>query len=120
MNKEEIDNLENYLKNDLPKIEPTIPIANFGSVDLEDLMSSIKQFKKVPTSDELLRENKRLRSQLEEKDKIIEEINNRCNQEISAATLQYEKHKRNDTWQYLIAHKRILEILERGKNVNSK
>ena len=68
MNKEEIDNLENYLKNELPKIELPIPITNFGSVDLEDLMDSIKQFKKVPTSDELLKENKKLREQLEEKD----------------------------------------------------
>ena len=71
MSKEEIDNLENYLKNELSKIESTIPITTFGSVNLEDLMDSIKQFKKVPTSDELLRENKRLREQLEERDKII-------------------------------------------------
>ena len=76
MNTEKIDNLESYLKNELPKIEPTIPITNFGSVDLENLMDSIKQFKKVPTFDELLRENKRLREQLEEKDKIIDEILN--------------------------------------------
>ena len=41
------------------------------------------------------------------------------NQEISAANVQYERHKRNDSWQYIIAHKRILEILERGKNENS-
>ena len=71
MNKEEIDNLEDYLKTKLPKIELSIPITTFGSVDLEDLMDNIKQFKKVPTADELLRENKRLKSQLEEKDKVI-------------------------------------------------
>ena len=57
-----------------------------------------------------------LQKQVEEKDKTIDEIEKRCNQEISAATIQYERHKRNDTWQYIIAHKRILEILERGKN----
>ncbi len=118
MNKEEIDNLEDYLKNELPKIELPIPVTTFGSVNLDDLMDSIKKFKKVPTSDELLRENKRLREQLEEKDKVIDEIEKRCNQEISAATIQYERHERNDTWQYIIAHKRILEILERGKNGN--
>ena len=71
MNKEEIDNLEDYLKTKLPKIELSIPITTFGSLDLEDLMDNIKQFKKVPTADELLRENKRLKSQLEEKDKVI-------------------------------------------------
>lgn len=120
MNKEEIDNLEDYLRNKLPTIEPTIPIANFGSIDLDYLMNSIRQFKKVPTFDELLRENKRLRSQLEEKDKVIKEVEKRCNQEINSAMIQYERHKRNDTWQYIIVHKRILEILERGKNANSK
>ena len=59
-----------------------------------------------------------LEKQLEEKDRVINEINKRCNQEINAAAIQYERHKRNDTWQYIIAHKRILEILERGKNDN--
>ncbi len=57
-----------------------------------------------------------LQHQLEEKDKVIGEIEKRCNQEISAATIQYERHKRNDIWQYIIAHKRILEILEGGKS----
>ena len=74
MNKEEIDSLETYLKDKLPKIEPTIPIPTFESVNLEDLMDSIRQFKKVPTSDELLRENKKLRNQLEEKDKVIDKV----------------------------------------------
>ena len=60
-----------------------------------------------------------LKKQLEEKDKVISEINKRCNQEISAALIQYERHKRNDTWQYIIAHRRILEILERGKSENN-
>ena len=74
MNKEEIDNLEDYLKNKLPKIVPTIPIESFGSVDLADLTDSIRQFEKIPTLDELLRENKRLKKQLEEKDKVINEV----------------------------------------------
>ena len=112
MNKEEIDNLENYLKNDLPKIEPTIPIANFGSVDLDDLMDSIKEFKKVPTSDELLRENKRLRNELEEKDKVISEaielINNHNKLENElGGTIRFNLVK-------------LSEILTGGKNANSK
>lgn len=67
--------------------------------------------------EQLQQENQKLRNQLEEKDKVIDEINKRCNQEISAATIQYKRQKRNDTWQYIISHKRILEILESGKNV---
>ena len=103
MNKKEIDNLEDYLKNKLPKIEPTIPITNFGSVDLEDLMDNIRQLKKVPTSDELLRENKRLRSQLEEKDKVIDEAINYIN-----------KHRAG--FIQPIKYIELSEILERGKN----
>ncbi len=71
MNKEEIDNLEDYLRNELPKIELPIPITTFGSIDLDDLMDSIRQFKKVPTFDELFKENKMLREQLEEKEEQL-------------------------------------------------
>ena len=74
MNKEEIANLEDYLRNNLPRIEPTIPITSFGSVNLDDLMDSIKQFKEIPKYDELLKENKILRIQLKEKSKVIDEM----------------------------------------------
>ena len=115
MNKEEIDKLEDYLRNELPKIEPTIPITGFGSVNLDDLMDSIKQFKKVPTFDELLRENKILREQLEEKDKIIKDLQldsfiflkNRINQGMSKENM--EKH-------LIRIGKNIIDNLERGKN----
>ena len=118
MNKEEIDNLENYLKNELLKIEPTIPVTcSITSLKIEPTIPvtcSITSLKKVPQLDELLRENKMLRIHLKEKDKIIDEIEKRCNQEISVAAVQYERHKTSNTWQYIIAHKKILEILERG------
>ena len=76
MNKEEIDNLENYLKNILPKSKSTLSISAFGSVDLEDLMNNIKQLKKVPNYNDLLKENVKLKGKLEEKQKIIDEIFN--------------------------------------------
>ena len=124
MNKEEIDNLESYLKNNLPKIEPTIPIANFGSVDLEDLMSSIKQFKKVPTFDELLRENKKLRSQLEEKDKVINEAIEFIDDYKAYENVykQVKPHQFVSGFEDILDEEHIdklLEILERGKNGNS-
>ena len=108
MNKEEIDNLEDYLKTKLPKIELTIPVTTFGSVDLDDLMDSIKQFKKVPTYDELLRENKRLRNQLEEKDKVIDE------------TIDYNELEKELGGTIKFNLVKLLEILDRGKNANSK
>ncbi len=111
MNKEEIDNLEDYLKTKLPKIQLSIPITTFGSVDLEDLMDSIKQFKKVPTSDELLRENKKLRSQLEEKGKIINEA-----REFLKEFHNYENRFKWCEEDYIKTILKLEEILERGKN----
>lgn len=60
-----------------------------------------------------------LQDELEIKNEIIDIVKQKCNQEITAATIQYERHKRNNTWLYIVAHKRILEILEKGDNVMS-
>ena len=108
MNKEEISIL-NYLKQYLQdKIDDGYHKLFYGENDYD--------FKTIDAINAI----EELQHQLEEKDKVIDEIEKRCIQEISAATIQYERHKRSDTWQYIIAHKRILETLERGKNVNSK
>ena len=104
MNKEEIDGLEKYLKNDLPKIN--VPITTFGSVDLEDVMDSIKKFKKIPTIDELLTENRNLKHQLEEKNKVIDKLT-RIIELISLGTYETETEDLCDE---------AYEILERGKN----
>lgn len=129
MNKEEIDNLEDYLKNNLPKIESTIPITTFGNVGLEDLMDSIKQFKKVPTHDELLRENKRLRNQLEEKDKVINEAIERCDYYLSfeASDKLFEnaisevkdsllnQYSSNEVWKDIKGYEGIYQVSNLGR-----
>ena len=56
MNEEEIKKLEDYLKS-LPKIKQnmSIPVAtNFG-INLDELANAIKELKKIPTFDDLLR-----------------------------------------------------------------
>ncbi len=72
MNEEEIKELEKYLKS-LPKISNnmSIPITTNIGINMDDLMNAVKEFKKVPTYDELLRENKKLKQQLEQRDNII-------------------------------------------------
>lgn len=65
MNEEELKKLEYYLKS-LPTIKQnmSIPVTtNFG-INLDDLMETIKQFKKVTTYDELLKENQQLKEQV--------------------------------------------------------
>lgn len=112
MNKEEIQKLKDILWANTWDDEQIIRegIATLqNSFNLED-----EGFRRIESAGLLAIYT--LQHQLEEKDKVINEIEKRCNQEISAANVQYERHKRNDSWQYIIAHKRILEILERGKN----
>ncbi len=60
---------------ELPKVEANKPISAINSINVDDLMSAVDRFNKVPTYDELLRENKK---QKEIIDKAIEYINNSC------------------------------------------
>ena len=106
MNKEEIDNLENYLKNILPKSKSTLSISAFGSVDLEDLMNNIKQLKKVPNYNDLLKENVKLKGKLEEKQKIIDKLLRKYNEETCTIDFSMTIEDFNQ----------LLEMLEIGKN----
>lgn len=65
MNEEEIKKLEDYLKS-LPTIKQnmSIPVATTFGINLEDLTNSIKELKKIPTFDDLLRENKKIKEDI--------------------------------------------------------
>lgn len=52
----------------LPKIETNNPISTMNGINVDDLMNAIVRLNKVPTYDELLRENKK---QKEVIDKIM-------------------------------------------------
>lgn len=67
MNDEEINKLEDYLRS-LPKIKQnmSIPVATTTGINLDDLMNAVKRLKKVPTFDDLLKENQKLKEQLED------------------------------------------------------
>lgn len=47
--------------NTLPKEENDNCLSAYGSIDVNDLINVIKDFKKVPTYDELLKEHKQLK-----------------------------------------------------------
>ncbi len=51
----------------LPKVETNNPISTMNSINVDDLMSAIDRLNKVPTYDELLKENQELKKQLENK-----------------------------------------------------
>ncbi len=66
-------NKEEFLKAimELSKVETINPISTMNSINVDDLMSAIDRLNKVPTYDELLKENKK---QKEVIDKVIEII----------------------------------------------
>lgn len=69
MNKEEL--LKAIMK--LPKEKTNISITTMNSINVDDLISSVDRLNKVPTYDELLKENKK---QKEVIDKSIDFIEN--------------------------------------------
>lgn len=67
---EEIDNLVDEIMN-IPVKKNNNCLSSYGSINVDDLIDSIKELRKVPTYDELLRENQQLKEQLKQKEDII-------------------------------------------------
>ena len=67
---EEINNLVDEIMN-IPVEKNNNCLSSYGSINVDDLIDSIKELRKVPTYDELLRENKKLKQQLQQKEDII-------------------------------------------------
>ena len=70
---EEIDNLVDEIMN-IPVEKNNNCLSSYGSINVDDLIDSIKELRKVPTYDELLRENEKLKEQLQQKEDIIYKI----------------------------------------------
>ena len=54
-------NKEEFLKaiENIPKTDSINPISAYNSINVEDLANAVDRFKKVPTYDELLKENQK-------------------------------------------------------------
>ena len=81
-------NKEEFMKliNDIPKSNNPSPISAYGSVSVEDICNAIDRLNKVPTYDELLKENEKLnhykllyQKVKERNDKAIEFIESKNN-----------------------------------------
>lgn len=71
-------NKEEFLKAimELPKAETNNPISAMNGINVDDLMSAIDRLNKVPTYDELLKENKKQKEvidKLELENKVLKE-----------------------------------------------
>lgn len=66
-------NKEEFLKaiENVPKTDSINPISAYNSINVEDLANAVDRLKKVPTYDELLKENQKYKEVI---DKAIEYI----------------------------------------------
>lgn len=62
---EEIDNLVDEIMN-IPSEKNNNCASTYGSINVDDLISNVKEFKKIPTFDNLLKENQQLKEQQKE------------------------------------------------------
>ena len=98
---EEIDNLVDEIMN-IPVEKNNNCLSSYGSINVDDLIDSIKELRKVPTYDELLRENEKLKEQLKQKEDII----NKAKDKIKGVA-----YGGNEDY-YIEKFKSVLEILD--------
>ena len=67
-------NKEEFLKaiENVPKTDIINPISAYNSINVEDLANAVDRFKKVPTYDELLKENHKYKEVIEKAIEYLE------------------------------------------------
>lgn len=70
---EEIDNLVDEIMN-IPVEKNNNFLSSYGSINVDDLINYIKEFRKTPSFDNLLKENQQLKEQLQQKQDIINKV----------------------------------------------
>lgn len=132
MSEEEIEKIFDSI----PKVENPNIISSFNSINADDLKDSMKRLKKVPTFNDLLKENKQLKKdynrvvhestefeskvyelqdKLQQRDSVIEEAIRFCNYLLENNVIEinnerYYKHSCDD-----IVTKEILQRLNKYK-----
>lgn len=106
---EEIDNLVDEIMN-IPVEKNNNCLSSYGSINVDDLIDSIKELRKVPTYDELLRENEKLKEQLKQKEDIINKAKEFIEKHNERAGKLYYKYNNK----YLLSEIKedLLEILD--------
>lgn len=106
---EEIDNLVDEIMN-IPVEKNNNCLSSYGSINVDDLIDSIKELRKVPTYDELLRENEKLKEQLKQKEDIINKSKEFIKEHNEKAGKLYYKYNNK----YLLSEIKedLLEILD--------
>lgn len=94
---------------ELPKENTYNPISTMNGINVDDLISVVDKFDKIPTYQNLLNKNVNLQQQLKKKNEVIEKACNYCYSEIDKC--KYEQS--DDEWECCIEElKGVLLILE--------
>lgn len=80
-------NKEEFLKaiENVPKTDSINSISAYNSINVEDLANAVERFKKIPTYDELLKENQELKKQLEKYENELEKDTQKYKEVIDKA-----------------------------------
>lgn len=82
LTEEEIDDLVKEMLN-LPRIEDNSKLIAYGAIDFDDLIDTIRDLKKTPTYDILLKENKKLKEQLKKSSEVEQAVINKLKEILS-------------------------------------
>lgn len=87
-------NKEEFLKaiENIPKTDSINPISAYNSINVEDLANAVDRFKKVPTYDELLKENQKLETEKEQLNSLV----NSCQEEIRQLKKQIQEREKKE------------------------
>lgn len=104
------------------------PLYFNGYISLDEranIREYIEQLKKdynrvVHESTEFESKVYELQDKLQQRDEVIEEAIKKCELEISASSLQYERSHKQQDLVYKVAHNRVLDILNKYKKEESE
>ena len=110
MNVDEFDELINTI----PRVESDNSIPSMDSLNVEDLRNAVERLKKIPTYQDLLKENQELKKQLEEKNKT--KIFVEQNLEEAYGEGLYLEHLENKNQKYKEVIDKAIEYIEKNRN----
>ena len=90
-------NKEEFLKaiESVPKTDSINPISAYNSINVEDLANAVDRFKKVPTYNELLKENQKYKEVFDKLNKYIKLLGKydgeKCTRGFSMMTADFNK-----------------------------
>lgn len=73
MTEKEIDDLVKEIMN-FPKVESNNPISTMYGFDVDTLINTLRDFKRLPTYDEVLKQNQKYKEQINNLECLIESI----------------------------------------------